>query len=58
MCLETPPVENDSNNDFKQFKSQEAKQARLHYTYTCTHAHALTAHWSTEIIKGYEVGGR
>ena len=53
MYVETSRAENDSNNDDKQFRSQEAKQAKLHYTYTCTHAHAL----STEIIKGFEVGG-
>ena len=45
MYVETSQAENNSNNYDKQFRSQEAKQAKLHCTYTCTHAHAL----STEI---------
>ena len=52
-------VENDSNNDYKQFQSQEAKQARPivhthththtpHTQHTHTHIHTHTAHQSTK----------
>ena len=36
LSFETPQVENNPSNDYKQFKSQEAKQQDLH----CMHAHA------------------
>ena len=44
MHVEVPRAEND-NNDYKQFKSQESKQARntLHiHTLACTHTHTNT----------------
>ena len=53
--VETPQTENDSSNDYKQFKLQEAKQQDLHYVYereresahTHTRIHTHTAQHST-----------
>ena len=49
MLIETPKAHNDNDNNPKQFKSQEAKQARpaLH---THAHTHAPLQHACTHTI--------
>ena len=59
--VETPQTENDSSNDYKQFKLQEAKQQDLHYVYererererthAYTHTHTHAAQHSTQLTE-------